>query len=151
MRSRKPLLAAACTAALLIRSRRVQATRRRRRTSRSPIPRVPTRCRRCVVRRWRTRSIWPMPLRRSRPVAARIRRHHAAQDRADHFAREADLIGFGGNIAANLRDAVDHRGRTPLTRVSPGCRERRTPAASSSFTEGSSADEASTSRTFRPR
>src|SRR6516165_1256116 len=30
----------------------------------------------------------------------------ARTELSDHFAREADLIGLGGDIAANLRDAI---------------------------------------------
>jgi rubrerythrin len=73
-------------------------------------------------------------------------RTHAAQqftsaaqtEHVDHFAREADLIGLGGDIAANLRDAIG--GETnETTSMYPGFAKQASadndPAAASAFTE----------------
>ena len=148
------MLVAVCTAALLVGGvfKPLGAVGP---TPRSPIPRVPTRCRRCMVRRWRTRSIWPMPPRRSRPGGSRRRRSSPTPRRpstSDHFAREADLIGFGGDIAANLRDAIS--GETnEVNTMYPGFAKQATadndPAAASPSPR-SAPMRRPTSRTSRP-
>ena len=63
---------------------------------------------------------------------------------SDHFAREADLIGLGGDVAANLRDAIS--GETnEVDTMYPGFATPATadddPAAAALFTE-IAADEA---------
>ena len=47
---------------------------------------------------------------------------------SDHFAREADLIGLGGDIAANLRDAISDETNeaTHVSRTSPNRPTRTT-------------------------
>jgi rubrerythrin len=57
---------------------------------------------------------------------------------SDHFAREADLIGLGGDVAANLRDAIS--GETnEVDTMYPGFAKQATadndPAAAALFTE----------------
>lgn len=62
----------------------------------------------------------------------------AQTEHMDHFAREADLVGLGGDIAANLRDAIN--GETNETdTMYPGFARQATaendPAAASAFSE----------------
>ena len=68
----------------------------------------------------------------------------AQTELADHFAREADLIGFGGDVPANLHDAISGE-TTEVNTIYPGFAKQATadndPAAASLFTE-ISADEA---------
>ena len=62
----------------------------------------------------------------------------AQTEHMDHFAREADLIGLGGDIGANLRDAIS--GETnETTSMYPGFAKQASadndPAAASAFTQ----------------
>lgn len=86
-------------------------------------------------------------------------RNQAAQDfttaaqteHMDHFASEADLVGLGGDITANLRDAI--RGEsTEVTTMYPGFAKQATadndPGAASAFNE-IGADEATHLKDFQ--
>ncbi len=68
----------------------------------------------------------------------------------DHFAREADLIGFGGDIPANLRDAIDGE-TTEATTTYPDFAKQATaehnPVAAALFTD-LGADEATHAKDF---
>ena len=70
---------------------------------------------------------------------------------SDHFAREADLIGLGGDVAANLRDAISGE-TTEVNTMYPGFAKQASadndPAAADLFTE-IAADEASHLKDFQ--
>lgn len=86
-------------------------------------------------------------------------RNQAAQDftaaaqteHMDHFASEADLIGLGGAIADNLRDAINGE-TTEVNTMYPGFAKQATadndPAAASAFSE-IGADEATHLKDFQ--
>ena len=73
-----------------------------------------------------------------RPQAAQAFTDAAQTELSDHFAREADLIGFGGDTAANLRDAISGE-TTEADTMYPGFAKQATadndPAAAALFTE----------------
>lgn len=75
----------------------------------------------------------------------------AQTEHTDHFAHEADLIGLGGDIAANLRDAISAE-TNETTSMYPGFAQQATadndPAAASAFTE-IGADEAKHLKDFQ--
>ncbi|MCI4673981.1 ferritin family protein [Candidatus Mycolicibacterium alkanivorans] len=73
-----------------------------------------------------------------RPQAAQAFTDAAQTELSDHFAREADLIGFGGDSAANLRDAISGE-TTEVDTMYPGFAKQATadndPAAAALFAE----------------
>ena len=86
-----------------------------------------------------------------RTQAAQDFTNAAKTEHMDHFAREADLIGLGSDIAANLRDAIS--GETnEVNTVYPGFAKQATadndPAAASAFSE-IGADEATHLKDFQ--
>ena len=100
------------------------------------------------------RSIWlmrPRPQQAGRTQAAQDFTSAAQTEHMDHFAREADLVGLGSDIAANLRDAIN--GETNETNTMyPGFAKQATadndPAAASAFSE-IGADEATHLKDFQ--
>ncbi len=86
-----------------------------------------------------------------RTQAAQDFTNAAQTEHMDHFAHEADLVGLGSDVAANLRDAID--GETNETKTMyPGFAKQATadndPAAASAFSE-IGADEATHLRDFQ--
>ena len=86
-----------------------------------------------------------------RTQAAQDFTNAAQTEHMDHFAREADLVGLGSDIAANLRDAIN--GETNETNsMYPGFAKQATadndPAAASAFSE-IGADEATHLKDFQ--
>lgn len=73
-----------------------------------------------------------------RAQAAQDFTNAAQTEHMDHFAREADLVGLGRDIAANLRDAINGE-TTETNSMYPGFAKQATadndPAAASAFSE----------------
>ena len=128
MRSRKPLLAAACTAALLIPI--AACSSHSAPSANSPLA-DSTRANALsamhgeALAHAKYLAYATQAQQAGRVQAAQEFTNAAQTEHADHFAREADLIGFGGDIAANLRDAISGE-TTEVNTTYPGFAKQAT-------------------------
>ena len=154
MRSRKPMLAAACTATLLI---SIPACSSHSAPSANSPLADSTRANALsamhgeALAHAKYLAYATQAQQAGRVQAAQEFTNAAQTEHTDHFAREADLIGFGGDIAANLRDAISGE-TTEVNTTYPGFAKQATadndPAVASAFTE-ISADEGTHLKDFQ--